>query len=305
MELAKRIGNDIAWAALRLSETFTRTRGTDFAVGLGRPLGALAWALVGSRRRRCLDNARIVFPELSEPERRRIARESVLNSTSSWPELMSYCYFGRLRILDNVVCEGREHLDAALARGRGVIAPGIHMGNFPLIGVWMTAAGYQFDFVMRYPHDERVSRRLNHVGRVLEIGLIRDRPRLVCLRGCLGSLSRGGTLFLHLDMRAGTTGGIEVPFFGRPYQAFAGPISLALKTRATVLPMYIVRDRGIRHRLVIEPRFRLERTGDKRTDIRTNLARLMRRFEGWVREHPEQWWWFHRLWRAGSETRAD
>jgi KDO2-lipid IV(A) lauroyltransferase len=295
VDLAKRIASDLGWAALRLSDSLTRVRGPGFAVTVGRPVGLLLWTLLGKRRRLCLDNARVALPDLSARARRRIVREAAVNSASFWPELASYCYCGPNRILSNVEVEGRERLDSALGRGRGVVAPGIHMGNFPLIGTWMHAAGYRFDFVMRYPHDERVSRWFTRLRRIEGIGAMRDLPRLACMRGCLGALSANGIVFMPLDMRSGRSG-VEVPFFGRPYRAFTGPVALPAKTGAAVLPMYIVRVKGPRHRLVVEPELPLERTGDKTADARRNLERLMGRFEEWVRAHPEQWWWFNRRW---------
>jgi KDO2-lipid IV(A) lauroyltransferase len=106
-------------------------------------------------------------------------------------------------------------------------------------------------------------------------------------------------VYIQLDQRA-AKGGIEVPFFGKPFDAFSGPVTLALRTGAALVPMYIVRQGGVRHRLVIEPEFPLERTGAKRDDTRHNLARLLAHFEGWIRARPDQWWWLSRMWKSGA-----
>ena len=37
-------------------------------------------------------------------------------------------------------------------------------------------------------------------------------------------------------------------------------------------------------------------TGKKREDVQTNIARLMKHFEGWILDRPDQWWWISRVW---------
>lgn len=308
MGLAKGIGADIAWAVMRLSETATRSRGTAYAVMLGRGIGSVLWRLAGvllrRRKRLSLANVAVVLPDVPPREGARILREAVLETVSFWPELVSYAYFGTHRILRTVAVEGRENLLAALAKGRGVIAPSIHLGNFSLIGIWMTQADHEFYFLMRYPHDMRIVRRFVHLRRLLGIGAIHDLPRRACVRGIFEALRKNAVIFMQLDQRS-SGAGVDVEYFARPFHAFTGPVAIALKTGAAMVPMYIVRENGIRQRLVIEPELEIERTGDRHADVKANLQRLMHRFEGWVREHPEHYWWFHRLWRAESETRAN
>ena len=164
-----------------------------------------------------------------------------------------------------------------------------------LIGTWMTEAGHEFYFLTRYPHDRRLVRRFVHLRRLLGMGAIRDLPRRACMRGMFEALDSNAVIFMQLDPRSRDAGG-AVEYFGRPFHAFTGPVAMALKTGAAVVPMYIVRESGIRQRLVIEPEFELERTGDRQADVKKNLQRLMHIFEGWVRRSPENYWWFNRRW---------
>lgn len=299
MGLAKRIGTDIGWAAMRLAESATRVRGTGYALRLGRGIGSCLWGVAGvffrGRKRLSLANAEVALPEVPARQRRRIVRESVIESVSFWPEVVSYAYFGKHRILRVVAVEGRENLLAALAKGKGVIAPSIHLGNFMLIGMWMTEAGHEFYFLTRYPHDMRLVRRLIHLRRVLGMGAIRDLPRRACMRGIFEALESNAVIFMQLDQRSGKTG-VDVEYFGLPFRAFTGPMAIALKTGAAVVPMYIVRERGMRQRLVFEPELDLVRSGDRQADVKANIQRLMHIFEGWVRRHPESYWWFNRKW---------
>ncbi len=301
--LIRKLGLDAGWAAMRLAETLVRMRGTGYAVRLGRSVGAALWLLAGlflrSRRDLSFRNARVVLPDLTCAERRRIVREAILRSSSYWPELMCHIHSGGRRILKDIAVEGRENLDIALARGKGVVVPASHLGNFALIGMWMAKAGYKFYYLSRFPHDERLQQRMAWLRRLSGIKVIRNVPLRACVSDCIATLSRGEIIFFQLDQRAGKAGpGVSVDFFGRPFHCFTGPVSFALKTGAAVVPMYIVREGGVRHRLVIEPEFVLDRTGDKRADVRSNLQRLMHRLEGWIRAHPRDWWWPNRRWEG-------
>lgn len=298
MGFARKLRFDAGWAVFRLAETMIRARGTAYAAGIGRAVGGLFWYLFGGRRRLSLRNAEIVLGDRPEPERRRAARAGVIENFSFLPEAINYAYFGAHRIERNVTVEGREHLDAALARGRGVVAPTVHIGNFALISVWMNRAGYRFHFLSRFPHDERLVRRLSFLRSRVGITLIRDLPPRTCVRDCLASLSRNEIICFQLDQRAvRSRAGVDVEFFGRTFHTYTGPVSMAIRTGAAIVPMYIVRERGVRHRLVIEPELAVERTGDRRRDVRVNVQRLMSRFEGWIRAYPGQWWWPNRRWR--------
>jgi KDO2-lipid IV(A) lauroyltransferase len=88
-----------------------------------------------------------------------------------------------------------------------------------------------------------------------------------------------------------------VDFFGYPVPSFKGPMVLAMRTGATILPGFIVYDKGWRHKLFIEKPFSVETTGNQERDIADNLARLMKLIEEYIERYPEQWWWWHRRWK--------
>jgi len=282
---------------MRIVASLVRTRGPGYSVSLGRAVGRLLWAFLGKRRTLSLKNAEVALPHLSARERLRVVRESIRNSVPYWPETVAYACRGPEKLLRTVSVDGREHMDAALARGRGVVAPGIHLGIFPLMASWMTQAGYDFQFLSRYPHNERAVRLMAKVRARTGIRLIRDLPRRQCLLDCRDALARGGIIGLQLDQRAmSVLPGVDVPFFGHMFHAFGGMVSMALKTGAPLVPMYIFRKGGIRHQLVIEPEIEVDGDVPRKEAVRRALELLMGRFEEWVRAHPEHFWWPHRFW---------
>jgi len=296
VRVMKKLGADVSWAALRISETLVSARGVGCAVRLGRAVGRLFWRL-RARRDLTMRNAAVVLGDRPDSERRRAVLAGYMEIGTYWPEAVWYALGGTAPLLRRIEVEGRDHLDAALARGKGVIAPGIHIGNFPLIGGWMARAGYDFRYVIRVLHNDRFRERLSYICRLARVGLIWDQPRKACVRTSHQVLAGGGIVCSLLDQPTMGQRGVEVEFFGRPFHAFGGTVSMALKTGAALVPMYLTRVGGVRHRLVIEPEIEAARTGDKAADVKAVLQHLMRRFEEWIRRHPGHWYWPSRKWR--------
>ena len=98
----------------------------------------------------------------------------------------------------------------------------------------------------------------------------------------------GTVLMLADNLKRGE---LETTLFGQPVRTARGAVSLALRTRAPVLPVYLVRGYSGRLRLVIEPEMEMERTGDLGADVAANTGRIMRLLEDLVRRYPDQWYW--------------
>lgn len=185
--------------------------------------------------------------------------------------------------------QGREHLEAALAKGRGAIALSFHLGNFALLTAAMGIAGYPVHTLVRFLDDERLMHLLLHHSRSFLTVLIPSLPRRVAVKRILATLRNNGTMLMLADNLK--RGELETTLFGQPVRTARGVVSLALRTRAPVLPVYLVRGYSGRLRLVIEPEMEMERTGDLGTDLAMNTGRIMRLLEELVRRYPDQWYW--------------
>ena len=196
-------------------------------------------------------------------------------------------YPERLRgVLD---VRGREHLEAALAKGHGVIALSFHLGNFALLSAAMGAAGYPVHFLVRFPDDERLMNLMLHHSRSFFTELMPSLPRRQAVKRILAALRDNGIVLMLADNLK--RGELETTLFGQPVRTARGVVSLALRTRATVLPVYLVRGHSGGLQLVIEPEMEMVRTGELGADVVTNTDGIMRLLEDLVRRYPDQWYW--------------
>lgn len=95
-----------------------------------------------------------------------------------------------------------------------------------------------------------------------------------------------------------TSKGVEVTFFGRRCKVNPLIAQLARHVDCPIHGTRIIR-RDDRNRFLIKLTEAIEpkRDAEGHVDVQGTMQVIMTVVEGWVREHPEQWLWLHRLWR--------
>ena len=193
------------------------------------------------------------------------------------------------RLREVLDIRGLEHLEAALSKGHGVIALGFHLGNFVLLPAAMGVAGHPVHGLIRFVDDERLANLVRHHSRSFHVELIPSLPRRQAVGRILGVLRDNRIVVMLADNLK--RGELETSLFGQPVRTARGFVSLALRTRAAVVPIYLVRGREGRLQLVIEPEMEMVRTAELSADLAANTGRIMRLLEALVRRHPDQWYW--------------
>ncbi len=188
-----------------------------------------------------------------------------------------------------VTIEGEEHLKQALSRGKGAIALSAHLGNFTLIGSRLAADGYPFTALVKQSKDEGFTRLMDELRLRAGMKTISARPRREAVQKILRTLKKNEIVLLIADEHK--TSGPEVEFFGQLLPAPRGPVTLAMRTGAALLPMFLIRDQENQLTLKIGPEFDLIQTGALQEDVTANVALFSRHLETMVRHYPDQWNW--------------
>jgi KDO2-lipid IV(A) lauroyltransferase len=90
---------------------------------------------------------------------------------------------------------------------------------------------------------------------------------------------------------------VDVTFFGRPCKANPALARLARQFECPVIGVRVVRLPAGRFRVDAVGPLDLPRGPDGAVDVPRTMQRVTDIVEAWVREHPDQWLWFHRRWR--------
>ncbi|MEK7216781.1 MAG: lysophospholipid acyltransferase family protein [Chloroflexota bacterium] len=186
-----------------------------------------------------------------------------------------------------------EPFDQARADEKGTIFVGMHMGNWDFGAALIALRGYHINVVA----DSFSNRRLNEfvLGNRRRLGLS-PIPREQAARRVLAVLRRNEGIAILMDRPVPAAEGVTIDFFGSPTAVPAGAAALALKTGARIVPAGMIRTEGHRFRGIAGDCIEYLPTGDQQTDVRLLTQHLMDVLGGWVREYPDQWFMFRRMW---------
>ncbi|HUR70701.1 MAG TPA: hypothetical protein VMZ02_01860 [Candidatus Limnocylindrales bacterium] len=268
-------------------------------------LAKIGYYLFRGFRTRSIANIQLALGDrLSAREIDTVARQSLRNFLLACVEIGVAVESSDAKIKADIPVVGRKHLDAALAKGKGVLLLSAHLGNFFLVGCRIAVDGLPAFVLVNQPRDGRFADLMDDYRREARQNTIHARPRQRALREITQVLRQNQIAVVIADeYRRGS--GIEVSLFGKTVIARRGPVSLALRTGAAVVPACMVRQADDSLRLVIEPELELKRDERDAESIRENTARITRWLERTVRRYPEQWNWMNLRWWAegASEER--
>lgn len=267
---------------------------------LSRVLSSLLVRLLPRQRKAVLGNLDVAFGgSMDRAAKRAVAVAMADNMIKSFFECLYLASPFRDKVEATPVIQGAEHLDRALARGRGIIVVSAHFGNFINLGSFMVRAGYPFHMVLRDPESEPIARLFQLFRREAGQQWISTIPAAQCQREILRRL-RGNEIICIIADEYRRYGGVTVPFFGVPVPTAAGPALLSLRTGAALLPLFVVRQPDDTHRVMIDPPLDYAPTGDRDADVRALTALFTGRIEHFIRSYPDQWWWLNRRWKGMS-----
>jgi KDO2-lipid IV(A) lauroyltransferase len=195
---------------------------------------------------------------------------------------------------------GRENIDAALAKSKGVLILSAHLGNFFLIGSRLAIEGIPTFVLVNQPRDGRFAELMDQYRLQVRQKTIHARPRRMALQE-LNDVLRGNQAVVMIADEYRKGSGIEVSLFGRAVIARRGPVTLALRTGAAIVPACMVRQPDNSLKLIIEPELKLERTIRGKAQIRDNTILITQWLERTVRAYPDQWNWMN-VGRWGRQT---
>lgn len=268
---------------------------------LGELSGAAFSRIFKDKRRIALKNIEIAVKgglDITEtPEE--VVRRHFMNLGRSIAEV-SMLMTGRDAILKDIVFEGIENYEEAMAKGRGVILITGHCGNWELTS---------FAKAWRSLPSAAVARPLNnpYLNRFIEHLRTRHGNRVINKKGALKEmlavLKNSGSIGLLIDQSVVDSEAVVVDFFGEKVNAMKTPALLAMKTGAAVMPIFINYLGNGRHRIKCYREIPLRITGSKEDDVIFNTQIFTEIIEAYIKENPSEWLWIHRRFKLSHGRR--
>jgi len=247
---------------------------------------------IARRRRRIAEiNLTLCFPELS-PIRRTALLEAhftalgigLFETAMAW-----WAPDAKLRGLARV--EGADHLEQALARGKGVI---LLTGHFTTLELGARFITWHQPFHAMYR---------SHKNPLYETVMRRERERRSRLpplphedvRGLLRAFKKGRAVWYAPDQNHGIRNSVFVPFFGVTACTVTATSRLAALSGAAVVPYFPKRLPGTAgYEVVILPAL----ADFPSADVEADTQRINELLERYVRQAPEQYLWVHRRFKT-------
>lgn len=282
----------LALAVLTVLRLLPPDKALNFADRAARKVGP--WI---GRHRVALDNLRKGYPEKTEAEIEAIALDMWGNMARLGAEYIFldqlFDYVPDVRTDGRIEVSGKEtFLKLAAEKDRPHIIFTGHLGNFELLPVAGAAFGLAVTAMFRPPNNPYIAEYVFSTRQSKMGGLLASRA------GAAFALARileaGGNIGVLVDQKFQY--GIRTQFFGRECETSPLVPKLAKQYDCDVYPARCIRLPGNRFRLILEERLELPRTGNGQIDVAATAQLLTDIVEGWVREDPGQWMWFHKRW---------
>jgi KDO2-lipid IV(A) lauroyltransferase len=261
------------------------------AHAIGSALGIVGWLVPSSFRRRARFHIARCLPELGFWARERLLFGALIESGKTLAELPFLFAGSEARVVRALrVVRGREHLDRAIAAGKGVIAASPHLGAWEMAG--LAYSRLQPIVTLYRPQDEPWDT-------LIKAGRSRFGAEVVPsdrggMRRLLETLRGGGSIGVLPDQDPPTGSGTFAPFFGITAHSPVFASRLARRTGATILYVYAERlGWGRGYVLHIDPA--PPEVADE-DEVRAVTA-VNRGVEACIRQFPAQYYWAYMRFR--------
>jgi len=261
------------------------------AHAIGALLGWLFYLIQNPHREVARRNIALCLHELNPAARRRMLRRALIETGKTAMESPILWLSSRRRTLGLVREEvGREVLEQALQRGKGVIIVAPHLGSWELVNLYCSAF---HPLTSLYRPLRRPSLEPLVLGARTRFGGRLVPTDATGVRALFAALAANELLGIPPDQDPRTAGGVFVPFFGIQANTMTLVSRLVQKSGATPVLTFTERlswGRGFRlHYLPLEA---------DASDLEGHVAAINRVVEEAVRRFPEQYQWSYKRFRT-------
>ncbi len=254
------------------------------------------------RQRRALnENMAWVLQSSDRREVDAVARRAFRNFGKYVIDFVHFPVMTRDEVRRRLVFSQWQELDEVIASGRGMLIVTMHFGVFDLGAAALAAYEYPTNAIADNYGYAKMNELIHGSREKLGLKVIPvDRAGPSVFR----ALKRGEILALVIDVPPPDQT-IVVDFLGAPAEVSSTPARIALRTGAWVVPAMVLRgpDGDSLIRPVLDTRtVRYEPTGDEERDVPELTRLIMSALEPFIRDHPEQWFIFRRMWPNVPQT---
>lgn len=278
------------------------------AYGIGNWLGYGFYLMTKERRMRTESELRTLdfAKNLDRNTIRNIVQQSIYNLVLNHIDILLYQKLAKIPVETYTEIEGLDNLTATLSKNQGAILVHPHFGNPQILMLALGGRKYPINQIGRslqdvlVPENDKSSnappltpmlKRIMQLMHQLELALpakyIYIHQTMLPAFRCL---KKNELLAIAIDGLGGENR-ILVNMQGRQVSLSSGPVAIALRSGAPLLPVFMLRSESgnrSKHKIIIEPEIELLRTNNPETDLAVTTQKMGRRIEEYLVKHPSQ-----------------
>jgi len=256
------------------------------------------YVLYGQKTQIIKDDLRMLFGNLSEPDLDIIIRHAMQNFRKDLFEIWTFPKLNQNKINKISYFVGFEHLQNALDKGKGAVLCITHFGSWKIILPALGYNGYKVHQIAANPLTFEKDTEVSSHNIIMKLELESESSLPVkfiyldegkSIRQIYRVLANNEVVVISLD---GIIGGkrMAMPFLNSTLLLSTGGASLSLSTESPSLPVFIVRQKDNKHKIIIhEPVADLYNGFNKQAFIDTWMKNYTRLFERYVQDYPDHY----------------
>jgi KDO2-lipid IV(A) lauroyltransferase len=185
--------------------------------------------------------------------------------------------------------QGEEILQSALARGSGAILLSPHLGNWEFGGVMLRHSEYPLAVVALAHNVSSTNTLVNRLRKEKGIKVIEVDQSPFSGVEILRHLRNNGVVAMIGDKNFFGRG-LPTTFFGKEVIFPLGPVLMAMKSGAALIPAFVLKQSDGRYFGVLEEALPLLLKGEQEEITKKNVDMTARIFEEYIRRYPDQWY---------------
>lgn len=291
--MGKRARREVQYFFVVLLRTIFCFLPRKIGLRIGEILGMIGFIILREERNTTIKNLKNVF-EKNEREILNMGRSVFCELGKNAVDAIRLLKMNSFDIERLVSVRGIEKFDLEMKKGKGIVVVTGHIGCWEMIPAFFAGRGYPVCVIARSLYDERLNKEIIKLRMRFGIKNIdRDKGGKEALK----ILRDGSALGILIDQDT-RVAGVFVNFFGRKTYTPRGAAELAIRTGASIIPLFIHRNEDNTHTIEVEPTVEKVLTGDKERDILEITEKCSLMLEKFISQYPTQWVWMHERWKT-------
>ena len=308
MNLLSRLSGEILYVLVYGLIYLVRALPYNVAIAIGRFFGILAWLSLPLHRRiskmQISHSIRGVSPGM-------MTLKVFMHQGDIFIDTVRFAFMDEETIKKKILIEGREHIESAVASGRGVMMITGHM-NWEILGHIPRVLGFTFSIMGDIIKNPKIQSIIEDMRSRCGFTLLPPKGGMVAL--ITNELKNGRVIGIVIDQRGKRENRVFCDVFGMPAPTSPAPALMALRGDALVQPVYAVKE-GDTYLFRFEKTIDSREYGDDYTQVETlddcwksrAVTQLSQDMQSWVSTYvkrcPQQYFWLHSRWLRRSDMK--